>query len=178
MLRLQSIPVEQATGKTQGLYQAIQSQLGTVPKLFQGIAISPAALEGYLGIGEALKHGSLSFKEREAIALVVSQANECQYCLSAHTALGKMAGLKDSQVLEIRRGQSEDSKLKVLTDFVKITLERKGHVNTSELEKMRAAGYDDAAITETILVIAQTVFTNFFNHVAGTEIDFPLAMAI
>lgn len=178
MSRLQSVPVEQAAGKIQDLYQAIQTQLGLVPNLYQGIANSPAALEGFLAMDKALRHGELRAAEREAIALVVSQAHECQYCLSAHSVLGKLAGMKENDVLDVRRGRPENPKLQALTRFVQVVLERKGHVPAGELEKIRGAGYGDSAITEAILVIAQTVFTNFFNHVHGTEIDFPLAQAI
>jgi uncharacterized peroxidase-related enzyme len=173
MTRLQTITVEQASGKTKDLYGAIQSTLGGVPNLFQGIGNSPAALEGYLAGGEALKKGKLSFAEREAIALTVSQANRCNYCLSAHSALGKMAGLKEEEILGIRQGNTHNPKIRALSEFVRTVLKERGHVTAGELRAVQAVGYNDAQITETIFVISQTEFTNFFNHVNDTVLDFP-----
>jgi uncharacterized peroxidase-related enzyme len=175
MTRLKNVSVEAATGPTKGLYEAVQKKLGTVPNLFQGIGSSHAALKAYLEAGEALSAGSLSFAEREAVALAVSQVNECNYCLAAHTALGKMAGIRDDEMIAIRKPGVASSKLQVLGGFARAVVQKRGYVSDDELEQVKEAGYTDAAVTEAIMVIALTTFTNFFNHVNKTVVDFPAA---
>jgi uncharacterized peroxidase-related enzyme len=178
MTRLKNVPVDGATGQTKGLFDAIRKKLGTVPNLFQGVASSPAALQAYLQAGEALGTGSLSFAEREAVALAVSQVNECQYCLAAHTALGKMAGLSEEETIAIRKPGRGTSKHQALGDFVRTVMQKRGYVSDEELGRIKDAGYSDAAVTEAILVIALTTFTNFFNHVNQTVVDFPTAPSL
>lgn len=178
MSRLKNIPVREATGTTKSLYEAIQKKLGVVPNLFQGMAISPAVLQGYNQANEALDRGSLSFAEREAVSLVVSQENECQYCLAAHTALGKMAGIPEDEIIAIRKPGGGSSKLLALSQFARAVVKKRGYVSDSELSQIREAGFNDAQIAETIMTIALTTFTNFFNHVNQTVVDFPTALAI
>jgi uncharacterized peroxidase-related enzyme len=175
MTRLKQVPVEEAAGQTKGLYEAIRKKLGTVPNLFQGIGSSSAALQAYLQAGEALEGGSLSFAEREAVALAVSQVNECQYCLAAHTTLGKMAGIREDEMIAIRKPGSGSSKLRVLGELARTVIQKRGYVSDEELGRFKEAGFTDAQVTEAIMVIALTTFTNFFNHVNKTVVDFPAA---
>lgn len=174
MARLKQIAVDEATGKTKELYQAIQKQIGTVPNIFLSLGNSPAALEAYLSIGKTLRTGTLTPSENEAIALAVSQYNNCRYCLSAHTLLGKMAGLQEGEMLQIRQNRGEQKAAK-LAQFARVVMEKKGFVSDSELAAVRDAGYSDEQLSEALMVVAQTIFTNFFNHVNDTELDFPAA---
>ncbi len=173
MSRLNIVTPEQATGKTKELYNAIQSAVGAVPNIYQGVGNSPAALEGVLHIGAVLGKGQLSAAEIEAIKLAVSETYGCTYCLAAHTLLGKKAGLTDEQAISIRRGTPQQSKLAALVKFVNTAIQPKGRISDDDLRAVKAAGYNDAQITETLLVIAQTVFTNLFNRVHQTPLDFP-----
>lgn len=178
MPRLNVVTPETATGQTQALYAAIKGAVGMVPNIYQGIGNSPAALGGLLGLGEALKKGQLTAAEIETVKLVVSQAYGCNYCLAAHTLLGKKAGLPDEEVIAIRRGQPETAKLAALVRFVSATFAPQARVSDDDLRAVKAAGYGDAQIVETLLVIAQTVFTNLFNRVHQTPLDFPAAPSL
>ena len=104
MARFNQIAPEIATGKVKELLDAVKGKLGFVPNLTRVMANAPAVLEGYLGLSGALGKGNLSAKTREQIALAVGQANECDYCLAAHSAIGKMVGLSPDQIRDSRRG--------------------------------------------------------------------------
>jgi uncharacterized peroxidase-related enzyme len=160
------------------MYDAIHKTLGSVPNIFQGMASSPAVLEAYLNASEALKKGSLTFAERETVALAVSQFNSCQYCLAAHTALGNMAGLAPEGILKIRRFRSDDPKTTALLGFVQAVLKKTGNITAEDIQDVKEAGYDDARLTEVLMVIGLTVFTNLFNHVNQTTVDFPAAQTL
>lgn len=173
MARLNIVTPAQASGQTKELYEAIRRAVGAVPNIYQGVGNSAAALEGVLLIGEVLKKAQLSAAEIEAIKLAVSQAYGCNYCLAAHSLLGKKAGLTDEEILSIRRGASQKPKVGALVKFVNAALHPQARVSDDDLRAVRAAGYNDAQIAETLLVIAQTVFTNLFNRVHQTPLDFP-----
>jgi AhpD family alkylhydroperoxidase len=175
MSRLNVITPEQATGQTKELYDAIKRTVGAVPNIYQGVGNSPVALEGVLHLGAVLSKGQLSAAEIEAVKLVVSEAYGCTYCLAAHTLLGKKAGLTDEQTLSVRRGSPPQPKLAALVKFVNTAIQPKGRVSDDDLRAVKTAGYNDAQITETLLTIAQTVFTNLFNRVHQTPLDFPAA---
>lgn len=128
-----------------------------------------------LHIGAVLSKGQLTAAEIEAVKLVVSEAYGCTYCLAAHTLLGKKAGLTDEQAISIRRGSPQQPKLAALVRFVNTAIQPKGRISDEDLRAMKAAGYNDAQITEALLVVAQTVFTNLFNRVHQTPLDFPAA---
>ena len=174
MSRLESTSVKSATGELKRTYDAIEGMLGGVPAMFQAIGNSPAALSGYIGTLTALSGGSLSDKEREAVALAVAESNNCSYCLSAHTALGQGAGMTESETCEIRFGQIQKPKCKELVEFVSAVLKTKGAVSDADLASVRAAGYTDNQITEILLTIAINYFTNIFNQVNRTVVDFPV----
>src|SRR5271169_3357535 len=110
MSRITHIAPETAAGKARELLDAVKAKLGLVPNMMRALANSPAALNAYLQFSGALATGSMSAKNREQIALAVGQANDCDYCLSAHSALGAMAGLTTEQVRDSRRGTAADGK--------------------------------------------------------------------
>ena len=173
MSRLNVVTPEQATGQTQALYDAIKRAVGGVPNIYQGIGNSPAALDSVLYVGAALGKGQLSAAEVEAVKLAVSEAYGCNYCLAAHTLLGKKAGLTDEQALSIRRGAPPQPKLAALVKFVNTALQPKGRIADGDLRAVKAAGYNDAQVTEALLTVAHTVFTNLFNRVHQPPLDFP-----
>jgi uncharacterized peroxidase-related enzyme len=137
------------------------------------MANSPAVLEAYLGFGNSLGQSSLSPKLREQIALTVGEVNQCGYCLAAHCALGKMAGLGDEEIADSRRGASTDRKTEAILQFARQIVTERGWVSDDDVQSVRAAGVSDTEIAETVATVALNIFTNYFNHVAGTEIDFP-----
>ncbi len=173
MTRIKSITPDQATGHTAEVYGAIKKALGGVPNLFQGVGVNSNVLQTYLGLGPSLK--LLSGAEQETIALVTSQKNNCDYCIAAHTVLGGMMGLKKEETLAIRKGNSADTKRQALVSFVSEVVSEKGRVSDRTLENLKQVGYTDAHVPEILLAIVATTFTNYFNHVNQTELDFPAA---
>ena len=173
MPRLKAIQPDQATGQAKQLLDALDEKFGMVPNLARTLANSPAALQGYLAFGEALEGGVLGAKLREQIALTVSQANGCGYCVAAHCAIGKSVGLSDSELTDARQSSSPDRKVDAALHFARQLVENRGWVNDEDLDRVRRAGYGDAEIAEIVAVVAWKTFANYFNHVAGTEVDFP-----
>jgi uncharacterized peroxidase-related enzyme len=176
MSRLKQISVAQATGQTAELYSTIKGQLGSVPQIFQALGTAPKVLENYFKMGAA--QASLSSAEKESIALAVAQANSCNYCLAAHTALGKMSKLSDDDMLQARKGLASDSKRKALLRLATEITKERGHVSDQALSDFRAAGYTDSQVPEVVLAVVQNIFTNYFNHVNQTDVDFPAAVKI
>ena len=170
--------IEAAPLAAQPLLEAVKKQLGIVPNLFRLVSNSPAALEGYLGLSGALGKGSLPAPTRERIALAVAEINGCDYCLSAHTYIGRnMAKLDDSEMTANRSGASNDPKADAAMRFAAKVVRERGHVNDDDVRAVKLAGYDDAQIIEIVLHVALNTWTNYINNVAQTVIDFPVVTA-
>ena len=173
MPRLKAIEPDQATGQTKQLLDGLNEKLGMVPNLARTLANSPAALKGYLAFGEALEGAALPAKLREQIALTVSEANGCGYCVAAHCAIGKSVGLSDSELTDARQSTSPDSKVDAALHFARQLVEKRGWVDDDQLDRVRRVGYGDREIAEIVAVVAWKIFANYFNHVALTDVDFP-----
>lgn len=175
MQRIQSVDPQQAQGRAKELLDAVKAKLGIVPNMTRSMAVSPSVLDAYLGFSGALSHGVLPAKLREQLALDVGEVNHCDYCVSAHSAIGKRVGLTEQEVLESRSGLSSDGKTSVLLNFARTIVEKQGIVSDADVALVRDAGYGDAEIAEVVAHVALNIFTNYFNNVAGTVIDFPKA---
>jgi uncharacterized peroxidase-related enzyme len=173
MSRLSTIEPSVATGKAKDLLTAVKGALGIVPNMTKVMVNSPAVLEGYLGLSGALGKGLLDAKTREQLALVTSQENECDYCLSAHTAIGKMVGLTPEEIGEARSGHGKDAHATAALTFARRVLETRGQINDADVAAVREAGYGDGEIAEIIAHVALNVLTNYFNNAAQVDIDFP-----
>lgn len=173
MARIKALDPTEATPRSQDLLAAAKAKLGRVPNLLKTMAHSGAVLDGYLGFSGSLGTGALSPKLREQIALVVGQANGCEYCLSAHSAIGRMVGLTPEQTASSRQANSSDPKTAAALRFAQQLVVRKGVVDDGAIHTVRDAGYSDAEIVEIVANVALNIFTNYINHVAGTEVDFP-----
>jgi len=173
MPRIQPIQTNEATGKAKQLLDGVQAKLGMTPNLMKTLAQSPAALEGYLSLSGALSTGVLDAKFREQLALAIAQANSCEYCLSAHSAIGKLTGLKPEEIAASRQAQSTDLKRNAGLHFAQTLVINRGLVSDANLAAVRDAGFTDGDITEIIAHVALNTLTNYFNHVAQTEVDFP-----
>jgi uncharacterized peroxidase-related enzyme len=171
--------IEAAPEASRPLLQAVKAQLGVVPNMFRLVANSPATLEGYLGLSSALSKGALDRKTRERIALAVAQLDGCDYCLSAHTYLGKnLAKLDDAELASNRKGMSSDVKADVAVRFAAKLVRERGQVKEIDVEEVRRAGYSDGEILEIIGHVALNTFTNYVNEALGTAIDFPIVRAV
>ena len=173
MSRLQPIDPKHAEGKASDLLNQVQNKLGMTPNIMRTMANSPAVLQAYLGFSEALGGGVLPAKLREQIALTVAEANQCHYCLAAHSAIGRTVGLSDETILDSRNGFSTNSKEEAALRFAVKLVENRGFVTDDDVTGLRNAGYSDGEIAETVANVTFNIFTNYFNHVADPEVDFP-----
>jgi uncharacterized peroxidase-related enzyme len=173
MARIHQINPEVATGSAKAQLAAVKERLGLIPNMARAMANSPAVLDGYLQLSGALSKGFLPAKTREQIALAVAQANGCDYCLAAHTAIGKMVGLTAEQIRDSRLGTAVDAKTEALLRFARKIVETRGQLSGVDVQDVRDEGFDDGAIAEVVANVALNLFTNYFNDIAETDIDFP-----
>jgi uncharacterized peroxidase-related enzyme len=177
MSRLFTQPVSEATGHAAQLFTAIKGAIGMVPNAYLGIGSnSPVALEAALNLDGALRKSSLSAKEVEVIKLAVSQEAGCDYCLAAHTLMGGKAGLSKDAIKGVRHNQpAGDARIDALAAFVHALVSTSGDVPAEVVLAVKQAGYSDAQIVDTLLAVASITFTNLFNRVNVTKLDFPAA---
>jgi len=173
MPRLTPVDPATASGEAKVLLDGVQKKLGMTPNIIRTIANAPAALKAYFGINEALAGGRFDAKTREAFALAVAGANACEYCASAHTALSKSLKVDDVEIDRRLDGHSSDPALDAALVFARAVVEKRGFVSDDDIAAVRAAGHDDGAIAEIVAHVVANIFTNYVNHVAETEIDFP-----
>ncbi|TWT85710.1 Carboxymuconolactone decarboxylase family protein [Posidoniimonas polymericola] len=176
MSRLPLVASDQANATQAALLQAVQSKLGRVPNLLRGLANSSAALRGYLDLSAALgADAMLTAHEREVIALAVAEANGCEYCLAAHTAIGKSTGMDAHAITAARRASGGEPTADAVAKLAAAVVATRGRVSDDDLNQFRAAGFDDAAVAEVVAAVALNTLTNYFNNLAQTEVDFPVA---
>ncbi|MCB1886006.1 MAG: peroxidase-related enzyme [Rhodocyclaceae bacterium] len=173
MSRITTVEPATANPEQKALFDAIASQLGMVPNFLKVFANSPAALRAFLGLHGIAGEGALEPRTRERIALALAEQNSCQYCLSAHTAIGRKAGLDAAEIDANRAGTSRDAKAAAAVTFARALVEHKGEVTTAELLAVRNAGYDDGEIVEIITHVGMNLLTNILGKASRVEIDFP-----
>lgn len=173
MSRITPIDPKTATGKTKELFAAVEKKVGSVPNMMRAMAQSPAVLEAYLALTGALAGTKLSAKIREQLALALGEVNQCEYCVSAHTFIGSKIGLDNEAIDLARQGKSSDPKIAAILTFARELVVRRGEVKDADLRALRTVGVTDTELAEIVAVVSLNIFTNWFNHVADPEIDFP-----
>jgi uncharacterized peroxidase-related enzyme len=138
------------------------------------LANSTAALNAYVACAGALAQGQLTPRQRELLALTIAEINGARYCLSAHQALARKTGLDDNEIRAARRATSSDRQTHAMLRFAQSVALQRGEISDADFQSLRQAGFTDALITEIISNIALNIFTNYFNCIARTDIDFPL----
>jgi len=160
----------------QEIFDNLNNALGFVPNLYATIAYSDNGLQKYLEYQNAKT--SLSNKEKEAVNLIVSEVNGCIYCQSAHTVLGKMNGFDDNQLLEIRRGKSENAKLNALVKLAADITENRGNASDANLEDFFNQGYTKENLVDLILQVSDKTAMNYLHNLTKVPVDFPIAESI
>jgi uncharacterized peroxidase-related enzyme len=173
MSRINIVTQDNADAEQKVLHDDIQSKLGMIPNFLGVLAQSPDALRAFLGLHGIAESGQLDPQTRERIALIVAQDNACAYCLSAHTAIGRKAGLAVSEIEANRAGTSQDAKAAAAVTFAKALNEHLGEVTQAELDSVREAGYGDAEIVEIITHVGMNILTNLIGKASQVDIDFP-----
>ncbi len=174
MTRIAPVTPENATPETAETLTGVKKKMGMVPNIVGTMANSAAVANAYLGFSGALS-GKLTATLRERLALVTGQANDCRYCLAAHSLMGKGVGLCEDEIIAARQGTAGDPKEAAAVAFASKIVENRGRVTDGDVEAVRSAGYSDGEITEIIANVALNLFTNYFNHVTDPMIDFPAA---
>jgi len=170
---------EHLSVESQTILESIEKKMGKIPNLYTTIGYSSSALKAMLETEAALSHdSSFTAKEREAINLIVSQVNNCDYCLAAHTTIAKMRGFTEEETIAIRKTEFADSKLNSAVKLAKSIAENKGAAEDSALQNFFEAGYDEKALIELTALIALRSFTNYVFVNTQIAIDFPLVQAI
>jgi uncharacterized peroxidase-related enzyme len=159
---------------TATILNQVQAKLGSVPNMFLTLANSPVALNAYVKLADIAASGKLSAKQREQIALTVGEGNQCGYCVAAHSVIGKMVGLNQGEITQARSASSVDAKTQAALTLAAQIVERRGHISATELASFKAAGFAEADVLEVLVNVVLNIFTNYTNHIAGTEVDFPL----
>jgi uncharacterized peroxidase-related enzyme len=160
---------------TQTIFSGIKQKIGRVPNLYAAMANSPNLLGGFLTFEATLKQGSFSTKEGEAIALAVSQSNQCEYCLSAHSALGEMAGYSVEEIINIRKGTVADPKLQALITLATELTDNKGKTSQGAIDAFLSVGYTAQSLADLIGLVSIRNITNYIYSNGDFEIDFPVA---
>jgi len=168
---------EEVSPANQAIFDKLQKQVGFLPNLFATYAYSENGLKNHLESSAAKT--SLSKREIEVVNLAVSQVNECLYCLSAHTAIAKMNGFNEDQILEIRRAEvTFDPKLDALAKLAKDATENRGKTTPKVVEQFLAGGYNKENLVDTIIAIGEKIKSNYLHNTTNVPVDFPLAPAL
>lgn len=173
MPRISPVSADLIDTQTKATLDAVKAKIGMVPNLYATLAHAPVALNAYLALVDGLSGGVLTAPHREIISLVTAQANGCQYCLSAHTLLGKAAGLSEEAMQAARCGTGTNELDEAIARFAFRLIETRGQVTDVDVAAARSTGLTDAQIVEIVANVAMNVLTNFTNNVAATVIDFP-----
>lgn len=155
------------------MLDAIHGAFGATPNMFRAVANSPAALSSMWAAFGALGNGTIGAHLGEQIAVAVANRNACEYCLAAHTALGRKAGVSAEHMQEAQAGNSTDSKVHAALQFAVRLVEQRGQVGDADIRELRVAGYDDEQIVEIIAHVALNLFTNYVNIALAVPLDFP-----
>lgn len=171
--RIAPIEPQSATGGVKRSLDAVEAHLGFVPNGVKVLAASPHALRGYLGLSAGLAAGALSTGERERIAILTAERNECAYCLAAHMHAGRAAGLSEPEVQASRVGSAGDARAAALLRLAGAVIDHRGDVPEDELAAARSAGLTDAELIEVVAEVGANTFSNYANRLARPVIDFP-----
>lgn len=168
---------EEVSAKNQTIFDSLEKALGFVPNLFATYAHSENALANYLNLSNAKT--SLNSKQKEVVNLAVSQVNNCTYCLSAHTAIGKMNGFTEEQILELRAGQASfDSKLDALAALAKDLTAHRGTPDKTTLENFFNEGWTKENLIDTIVLVGDKTISNYLHKTTNVPVDFPVAQVL
>jgi uncharacterized peroxidase-related enzyme len=173
MSRLPVIENEAAGNKARRMLEGVHAKLKMTPNFLRVMANSPAVLEGYLGFSGALAGGLLPAALREELALSIGEQNGCQYCVSAHAAIGSMVGLTGAEIEKARETRSDFPQYAEALRFAREVLAHRGRVTDADFEALRKVGFGEGEIAEILAHVALNVFTNYFNTATEVEVDFP-----
>lgn len=167
-------PASQEQRNVQDILETVQKKIGKIPNLYRVIGNSESVLQSYLAFNQSLNQVKIPPSLRQQIAVSVAGQNQCIYCASAHTEIGKGYKVSEEELKKNLHSDSDDPKVKAAMTFVKKVIQSQGHIEDRDLKDVIAAGYSVEEVIEIIAHIALNTFTNYVNNIAQTDIDFPL----
>ena len=173
MPRLATVEPKDATGASAHILAAAPINI------YKGMAAHPKVFEAFVAFMKACgEGGALTKAEKELVMLLVSERRHCDYCLAAHTRIAMGAGLTADEALDARRGKGRDARAQAILDFAGAVLAKDGFVSDEDLAAFRDAGFTDQAVIEVVAAITTMTFTNLYNHIHETVVDFPAVPAL
>ncbi|QRQ88947.1 carboxymuconolactone decarboxylase family protein [Cupriavidus oxalaticus] len=173
MSRVPLVTAATASGDAKALLNEIHGAFGATPNMFRAVANSPAALRSMWGAFGALGSGALGAALGEKIAVAVADRNQCEYCLAAHTALGRKAGATAQEMSEAQAGRAQDPQTAAALSFALKLVNDRGQVTDADIAQLREAGFNDEQIVEILAHVALNLFTNYVNVAFAVPVDFP-----
>jgi len=172
---IDEIEVSNADGKLAAMYAELIEKRGKVSNILKVHSLNPDAMEGHLDLYMTLMFGKsgLSRLEREAIAVVVSAANDCAYCVNHHAeALRRY--IKDEETLELLSTadglETLEPRLSNIVRHAEKLTSAPGAMTESDLGELRAVDLSDKDILDLTLIVS---YFNFVNRIAvGLGVDF------
>ena len=155
------------------LLDQIHGAFGATPNMFRAVANSPAALQSMWTAFNTLGSGTLSAKLGEQIAVAVANRNACEYCLAAHTALGRKAGATADEMAAAQVGSASDAATQAALNFALKVVEQRAQITADDVQALRTAGFSDEAVMEILAHVALNLFTNYVNVAFDVPLDFP-----
>ena len=167
-----TIDREKVEKENQVIFNGIRKMFGMVPNIFYNAGVSPQALKAYINFSNATQNVSLSPQERQAVYLIASEVNECNYCLAAHVQLAKSVGLSLKEIFNIRKAKCENEKINALVLLAKEITENRAKINPATLDNFYSVGYSERHLVEVIALICEISFMNYLGKITQPEIDF------
>ncbi|MDB6081544.1 MAG: hypothetical protein JWO53_816 [Chlamydiia bacterium] len=175
MSRIQAVSQEKASTAIKPIYDALKKKMGLIPNIFLHMGNSPEILRAFIALSDLIETTSLSKELKTKLALVIAEANQCTYCLSAHTAIAKSMSINEEAIMQARNASASDKKTGAILRFAQSVVQKQGNVTDKEVQELKANNVSDQEICEIILIITLNTLTNYFNKVVNTDVDFPLA---
>jgi len=149
---------------------------GKIADVYLQFANSEPAILAYLQMEASLKKSSLSELEIESIKLLVSEINQCDYCLAIHTMKSRKAGIDKEMQMAIRsHRRTSNARVDALLDIVRAFFEQPGPLSDEQLGKARESGLTDQELVETAMAVSTIFFTNITNHINNSQTTVPAA---
>lgn len=173
MSRIAPVDVQSANTDQRTLFDTVEQKMGKVPNVLKTLGHSPAALESYLALSATQQKSVFTAEERELLSLAISAENRCSYCVSAHSAISSGLNMSERTIEAAMSGKSEEPRIQAALALAQSITANRGWVDDEKLSEAKAAGLDAAAIMDIVLAVTANTLTNYANHLAQTEVDFP-----
>ena len=164
--------VDSAPDGSKPLLQGSLKSFGMIPNLHAVLAASPQALEAYQTLTRLFLETSLSTNEKHVLWLTINVANQCHYCVPAHTGLAKKDGVPNEIIQALRDNEElPDARLNALRTFVLKVVDKRGEVAEADVEAFLQAGFDQRNVLDVMLGVAHKTLSNYTNHITQTPVD-------